>query len=99
MRSTKFNNKTLSEAFHLTEKSDVSDSLDSRYPMPELCKAEDNMAAYYQWVVTIDGYTIHTDQFVCRKGANAWEFPACPSSACEDDECTICTEGWEKNTQ
>ena len=68
--------------------------------MPEIsCESEDNMAALYQWVVTIDGYTIHTDQFVCRKGANAWEFPACPSSACEDDECTICTEGWEKNTQ
>ena len=63
------------------------------------CESEDNMTALYQWVITMDGYTFHTDNFVYRKGANAWEFPACPASACKDDECTTCIEGWAKNTQ
>lgn len=62
------------------------------------CKALDNMAALYQWVIQIDGYTIHTDHFICRQSSIAWEFPSCPDSACEDDQCMVCIEGWKQSS-
>ena len=37
------------------------------------CKAEENMAALYQWVIQVGEHTIMTDNYVCRTGDGAWE--------------------------
>ena len=99
-KNMKFDNVTLSSENLEVELFTIHNALTSRSnTQTVLCEAEDDMAALYQWVVTIDGYTVHTDHFVCRSGAAAWEFPACPDSACEDDQCNSCIEGWQNSNQ
>lgn len=60
------------------------------------CEASsDGKAALYQWVVQFgDKITIMTDHFICRSGANAWEYPQCPHSACLDNQCQSCEAGF-----
>lgn len=61
------------------------------------CKASDEMAALYQWVVKFGEITIMTNHFICRSGPDAWNYPNCPHSACLDEQCQECEEGyWAK---
>ena len=59
------------------------------------CKSEDGEAALYQWRIDFKGFYLLTDHYICREGEGAHLLPACPLSACEDDECDLCVESWK----
>lgn len=99
MSEFSFEGELLTEEFAEAEKQNALHIANSTSKTQKvLCEALDNMAALYQWVIQIDGYTIHTDHFICRQSSYAWEFPSCPDSACEDDQCSICIEGWKQSS-
>lgn len=94
-----FEGKSLSEAFTREEIAKTLYAVEvDRGTQNVHCRASDGKAALYQWIVQFgDDITIMTDHFICLSGANAWEYPKCPQSACLDGDCKVCEDGlWAK---
>ena len=96
MRDIAYEGSTLSDKFFKTEKNNALASMIQPRSIQEVyCEPEDDRAVLYQWVIQINGYAIRTNQTICRTGEADMLSPACPDSACEDDECDLCLESWK----
>ena len=95
METMSFEGQTLTSEFAAEEKTNALLAMQlSRGSQQVHCEAEEGSAALYQWMVKVGQYTIMTEHFICHTGVNAREYPLCPQSACLDEQCQICEEGY-----
>ena len=95
MQDLVFDGQTLSKEFASEEKTDVLLAAElTSVSLNMSCPASYGKSALYQWVVQVAGHTVKTNHMLCRSGEQAWEYPQCAPSACLDDQCKSCEEGW-----